>query len=172
MVAASPWANDLSGARIERPSVVVVFVRGEVSRVRLAVLVLAVAVLTAPAAAWLMGDQSEASGVDHMVQPIDPPRWVAALLGEGSPIGTAAAAIVLLRLIRQGRAAPGWAAALAAFAAAGVLVGIGYRIVTAGVGGANIGGGLFVMGGVPAIVTLWVVGFVAIVRASRAPETT
>ncbi|MDQ4068043.1 MAG: hypothetical protein M3203_00960 [Actinomycetota bacterium] len=63
---------------------------------------------------------------------------------------------VLGRAFYLGRLRRGWLATVVLPPAAGVVVGFGARLVTAGGIGANIGGGMFLIIGVPVVVVLLV----------------
>lgn len=125
----------------------------------------AAAVVSLPAAAlttaWLAGDLSyrgPETDLDYAVQPLPVGDATLAAAGVfGVVVLLAAVAVVVLR---AGRAWP----VLACLAAAGVLIGGGYRVLTAGVVGANIGAGLVLLFGLPAMLALLLTGAVLAVR--------
>jgi hypothetical protein len=100
---------------------------------------------------WWVGDLSSAppSNADYVV---GPPDWSeatvrAAALGSLCVIVVSTALLVFavwLRLLRWE-----WLGVLARLVVAGATVAVGYRVATAGVIGANIGFGFFLMLGVP-----------------------
>jgi hypothetical protein len=107
---------------------------------------LAVAVsslLAAPVATWwLVGDQSEPGGDDYLFKP---PRLSA---GSVRAAGLVALVIVVLGVIllarstSNGRVASTWWYVEVPIVVAGIVTGYSLRVMTAAVGGANIGGGL------------------------------
>lgn len=105
---------------------------------------------------WLVGDAfSTQGGRDQMVRLAFAAEH-AGLVGVGGVVGTAVA-IVLLRRRRGSRGARHAGAAVVLAGIAGLLVGVGLRIVTARVHGANIGGGLALLFG-PWLLLVLVVG--------------
>ncbi|HEV8528982.1 MAG TPA: hypothetical protein VGS60_15765 [Actinomycetes bacterium] len=114
--------------------------------------------LAAPVATWwLVGDLSTvpvSDGRDYAFQPwpIDPA--VARAAGAGSLVVVAVAVVVLgwstVRLDTR------WCAVLVPLAAAGFIAGAGWRVMTAGVAGANIGAGFVVLLGGPLVLVLLV----------------
>ena len=119
------------------------------------------------ATVWLVGDRSYTGpvegGLDYAYRPIAVPSSV--LIGVGVA-STVALGVVLFGLRRSRTAL----AALACFAVAGVLLGLTYRIVTAGVIGANIGAGLALLGLVPLAAVLAVLGLVRALTSSPEPH--
>ncbi len=114
-------------------------------------------VATPPLAFWLIGDQStsDRDDLDHMVR-LDLDAGAVRLVGIAAlALAVVCAATLWLAFGRNPPARPArlvGALVLAGMGVAGVL-----RTITAGVIGANIGGGLAVMGGAPALVA--VVGY-------------
>ncbi|GGO48576.1 hypothetical protein GCM10012287_23870 [Streptomyces daqingensis] len=128
---------------------------------------LAAGVLTiaAPVATWgLVGRQDEPGvpprQLDRAVQPPDVPAGVETALGLGALLLAALSAALLVRASRSGSFDRRWWQVLAPLVAAGVLAGAGWQVVTAGVIGANIGAGMFLVLGTPVIagLVLWAVG--------------
>lgn len=115
-------------------------------------------------AAWLVGDLSYQGPVDPGFPGLDhayPPLPLAA------DTYTAAGVVGLLVLLAAAGIAArtsGFALVLACFVGAGALVGLMYRVMTAGVIGANIGAGLALMIGGPLLVALVVTGTALAVR--------
>lgn len=90
--------------------------------------------------AALIGQMSEKSGDDHWVGPIKFSRVVAVLMVLAAVVGLGLSLLRLWKarshLSRRG---------LSGLAGTAMLSGFGYRITTAAVSGANIGGALFVV---------------------------
>lgn len=116
-----------------------------VDRLRAAAVFVSVPAL-AIATAWWIGDLSSTlDDPDYMLRPIDlssETSWAVGFVATAACLVGAAAAVLLTRSGCCGRRlvavlVPWWVLA--------VYLGLGYRIVTAGVIGANIGGGLFVL---------------------------
>lgn len=136
---------------------------------------MAAIVLTATAAiltASIIRDRSTTDygdGLDYLMRPISISRELAIALVVVSIIGYVASAICLLRIApdedTRERSIRAWL--LLTFA--GITLGIVYRIVTAGVIGANIGGGLAVWVGVP-LSTYLIVRAVKRLAATQAAE--
>lgn len=106
---------------------------------------------------------------DHLVHP---PAWdpdLERVIGWGGVGVVALAFVVLVIARRRGRLDTAWIAPLLAVTAVGFGVGAGQRILTAAVVGANIGGGLLVLFGVP--LALLVLG-VAVARTIVVLRTT
>ncbi|MFC4495773.1 hypothetical protein ACFPA8_16715 [Streptomyces ovatisporus] len=128
---------------------------------------LAAGVLTVavPVATWgLIGRQDEQgvppSQLDRAVQPPDIPAGVETALGIGGLVLAVASAALLVRATRRGSFDGRWWQVLAPLVAAGLLAGAGWRVVTAGVIGANIGAGLILVVGTPLVagLVLWAIG--------------
>jgi hypothetical protein len=125
----------------------------------------AVLVAAVPVAAWgLMGQQNaggvSSSELDHAFQPLDIPDGTAAMIGAIALLLAGVGAAVLVRASRRGSLDRRWWEVLAPLLAAGLMVGVGWRILTAGVVGANIGAGLAIMFGGPVVagLLLWALG--------------
>lgn len=124
----------------------------------------AAAVVSAPAAAlvsaWVVGDLSApgpAAGLDYAVPPVGLPAEV-----EGV-VGIAGLSVLLLTVVVACSASRAWPV-LACLSTAGLVVGAAYRVMTAGVIGANIGAGLVVFFGGPLLLGLLLAGTVLAVR--------
>lgn len=82
---------------------------------------------------------------DYLWEPWPPLEDNAALIGIVSLVVFACAGAVVAVAVRQGRTAPSFLAQVLVMVALGIWLGAGYRIVTDGVSGANIGGGLVLL---------------------------
>ncbi len=137
---------------------------------RLAALVLVVSV---PGVAhWLIGDLSEGSDplrLDYFVRPTLSAS-ASRVLGSVSLGAFCLAALFLWRSARARPLTGAWKWVVALLMLVGLVVSAGYRVMTAGVGGANIGAGLFLMFGVPACAALLVSAASIAVRARRSNE--
>lgn len=118
-----------------------------------------------PVAAWgLMGRQNHdglpASELDHAYQPWDIGDGAAAGVGGLALVLAGAGAAVLVRGARRGAMDPRWWGVLGPLVVVGLMAGVGWRILTAGVVGANIGAGLLIVFGTPvaAGLVLWALG--------------
>ncbi|GGY22236.1 hypothetical protein GCM10010384_31250 [Streptomyces djakartensis] len=122
-------------------------------------------VLGVPVAAWgLMGQQNAeglpASELDHAYQPWGVGDGVAAAAGGVALVLAVAGAAALVRGARHGDLDRRWWGVLGPLVVVGLMAGVGLRILTAGVVGANIGAGLLIMFGSPvaAALVLWALG--------------
>ncbi|WP_063764448.1 hypothetical protein [Streptomyces sp. NRRL S-481] len=122
-------------------------------------------VLGVPVAAWgLMGQQNAeglpASELDYAYQPWGVGDGVAAVAGGVALVLAVAGAAALVRGARRGVLDPRWWGVLGPLVVVGLMAGVGLRILTAGVVGANIGAGLLIMLGTPvaAALVLWALG--------------
>jgi hypothetical protein len=128
-------------------------------------------VLAVPVAAWwLVGDQSTvplSMRPDYAFRPwrIGPVAVRAA--GIGSLAAGGAAAAVLIGVTLRRRLDVRWWAVLVPLLAAGFIAGAGWRVMTAGVIGANIGAGLVVLVGGPVVLGLLIWALVFSVHLSR-----
>lgn len=119
-------------------------------------------VLATPGAAWwLTGDLSEPiSDPDYLVRPIALPDSVEFALGLGSVVLALASLAVLVHLFWTRALDRKWLPPIVFLVVAGAIVGWGWRVITAGVGGANIGGGIVVLFGGPLVIVLIVAAVV------------
>ncbi|MFF8936511.1 hypothetical protein ACF08O_17585 [Streptomyces paradoxus] len=107
-----------------------------------------------PVAAWgLMGQQNydglPASELDYAFQPWDIGDGVAAVAGGLALVLAVAGAAVLVRGTLRGAMDGRWWGVLGPLVVLGLMAGVGWRILTAGGIGANIGAGLLIMLGTP-----------------------
>ncbi|MFD0315622.1 hypothetical protein [Streptomyces flavalbus] len=116
-------------------------------------------VAAVPVAAWGLMGQQDAEGfapaeLDYAYRPLDIADGPAALLGAAALLVGGLAAALLVRASRAGRLDVRWWQVLGPLMVTGVVVGVGYRVLTAGVIGANIGAGLTMLFGVPVVASL------------------
>ncbi|BCL21114.1 hypothetical protein GCM10017668_29570 [Streptomyces tuirus] len=107
-----------------------------------------------PVAAWgLMGQQNyaglPASELDYAFQPWDIGDGVAAVAGGIALVLAVAGGVVLVRRSLRGAMDQRWWGVLGPLVALGLMAGVGWRILTAGGIGANIGAGLLIIFGTP-----------------------
>ncbi|MEV4710400.1 hypothetical protein [Micromonospora sp. NPDC049374] len=142
----------------------------------LAVLVVALLLSTPVVTAWLVGDltgeaarrlAAEGESLDYAVEPVS-------LGATGDRVlVVVASALMLVSLALLIRATvtrkldPRLWFALVPLIVAGVLIGLAWRIVTAGAIGANIGAGLVVLGGGPVLLILLGIAAVQMARLRR-----
>ncbi|MFD5629630.1 hypothetical protein [Streptomyces sp. NPDC127072] len=123
-------------------------------------------VAAVPVATWgLLGRQDAtevpASQLDYAYRPLDISSGVETALGAGALLLAGVCAALLIRASRNGGGLDKrWWGVLTPLVMAGLLVGAGWRVLTAGVVGANIGAGLVVLVMAPAVagLVLWAVG--------------
>lgn len=118
---------------------------------------------------WLPGDLTDekskalaADGevLDHMVDPLPLGPTAELVLGIVACVVAAGAAALLIRATMSRRLEPRWWIVLGPLVVAGVVVGLGWRVITAGGIGANIGGGLTLLFGLPFVAVLLIVAAV------------
>ncbi|MFE1772855.1 hypothetical protein [Streptomyces sp. NPDC059008] len=118
-----------------------------------------VLVAAVPVATWgLMGRQDAAgyspSELDHAVQPLPLAESLETSLGVLSLVLAVVTAALLARASRGESFDRGRWTVLLPLIVAGLIVGAGWRVLTAGVVGANIGAGFFVWAGGPVTAAL------------------
>jgi len=145
-------------------------------RARWAVFPSAVALaLAAPVATWwLVGDLSTvpaSSDPDHAFQPWPMSPAAARTVGIGSLTVAATATALLGWATARRHLDVRWWAVLVPLMTAGFIAGAGWRVMTAGVIGANIGAGFVVLLGGPVVLGLliWAVGFSVHLLRARTP---
>lgn len=112
------------------------------------------AVLAAPVATWtLLGDLSsegfDEEELDYLFRAPAVPRTVELLAGVAALAVLVVSALVIGRALHLGHLRRPWLGTVVPLCAAGVVLGFGGRALTAGGIGANIGGGLFILFGLP-----------------------
>jgi len=132
---------------------------------------IAAVVVAAPLLAWwLIGPLREnnrpASDLDYYVRAPDVPGWLVATIGTAALVVAVAAILNLARPINRRRSRSSLPFMMPLVIAGVLIAGIG-RLITAGSEGANIGGGLAVLFGLPVVAILVGVAIVAAVRAAR-----
>ena len=120
-------------------------------RARYVVASVALVTATPVATWWVVGDLSSKGfdDLDYMVRPPDIPPLVATLAGVVALAVVLASATILGVALHRHRIRRVWSATVVPLCVAGVILGAGGRILTAGGIGANIGGGLFMFLGLP-----------------------
>lgn len=132
----------------------------------------AVLVVCAPLATWwVVGSVDEPGGEDHMFEPVRVPAGVELAVGLGA--STLAVGSLLVLASPRGRRLARRTDALVAgpLVGAGVYLGFAYRVVTAAVGGANIGGGLVMLFGMVALPALLLTSLCGVWGAWRSRPT-
>lgn len=115
--------------------------------------------VSVPVAVWGLIGQQDATGtppedLDHAVRPWDLPTGLAPLLGGCAVLLAAASGGFLLRATRTGRLDRRWWQVLTPLLVSGAVLGAGWRVLTAGVVGANIGAGFVLLLGGPLVAGL------------------
>lgn len=121
---------------------------------------------------WLVGDQSTvpaSADPDFAVEPFDIAPGLQRAAGIGSTVLAIAALPTLIWATRRGRLSRRWWPVLAPLLVAGAAAGFGWRILTAGVIGANIGAGMviLVVGPVIAGLLIWSLAYAIRLLLSR-----
>lgn len=150
---------------------------GKPAQTRRAVVVTAAVdlVIAVPVAAWwLIGDQSSVpagADPDYMVRPLGIAPGAERAAGLGSLLLAVVAMPVLAWATRRRLLDWRWWIVLVQLLAAGFTIAAGWRVMTAGVIGANIGGGLMFIFGGPVVAALLggaLASSVALVKRGRA----
>src|SRR5215469_5218615 len=117
-------------------------------------------VLALPVATWwLVGDQSTTSASedpDFAFRPLDVSRGVERVAGRASALLAAVMLLLLVWFTVRHLFDARWWSVLVPLMAAGFITGAGWRVMTAGVIGANIGAGFVIMVGTPLVTALLV----------------
>jgi hypothetical protein len=121
-----------------------------------------------PTIAALVGQQGGRPDDDHLMRPLELSHSVAVLLGAGSVAILAVAVLSIAGLVLSGRSSGLWLVATAISVGLGGALGWAYRVVTAGVIGANLGAGLLLMFGGPFVVVALIFEVCVLVLAGRA----
>ncbi|WP_405425885.1 hypothetical protein [Micromonospora sp. NBC_00617] len=126
----------------------------------LAVVAAALVIAVPVATWWLVGDQSTVPvsvNPDYTFKPFDVTPRTQRTAGVASAVLTIVALLMLARATRRKHLDPQWWRVLIPLLVAGLIVGYGWRVMTAGVIGANIGAGLVVLfaGPVVAALLIW-----------------
>ncbi|GIJ34179.1 hypothetical protein ACIBQ2_03595 [Micromonospora sediminimaris] len=142
----------------------------------LAVLVVALLLSTPVVTAWLVGDltgeaarrlAAEGESLDYAVEPVSlGATGDRVLVVVASALLLASLALLIGATVTRKLDPRVWSA-LVPLLVAGVLIGLAWRIVTAGAIGANIGAGLVVLGGGPVLLILLGVAAVQAARLRR-----
>jgi hypothetical protein len=104
---------------------------------------------------WLVGDLSEPlADPDYMIHPIGIAGPLERGLGFGATVSVLVAAPVLVRALWRGELNRKWLPPIVFLIIAGAIAGAGWRVVTAGVIGANIGGAIVTGVGLPLVIVL------------------
>ena len=108
----------------------------------------AIVVLSPVVTWWLVGDLSERGvSLDYLLRPPDLTQLQQQLIGGTALVATVAALVLLVLAVRRHVVRPGELRITIPLVLAGVCCGFAYRVITAGVGGANIGGGIMLLFG-------------------------
>jgi hypothetical protein len=114
-------------------------------------------VLATPIAVWWMvGDRTTTAvpDPDYLIHPPSTGATAERRIGASAVLLGLVTASALLGATWRGRFPAKWWGVLVPLLVAGAFCGAGWRVITAGVVGANIGGGLLLVSGVPIVVTL------------------
>jgi len=104
---------------------------------------------------WLVGDLStEIVDPDYFIRPVQIGGTAEHVVGVGAVVLVAGSVVALVVAGWRGRLDQGWWSVLVELVLAGGLCGAGWRVLTAGVIGANIGAGLVMMVGAPIVAAL------------------
>jgi hypothetical protein len=145
------WGSPRPGSlpRVQHPQT-----RAAKPTIPLSALTSVVVAATPVATWWLVGDLSEEPGIsgqpptDHMIPPPQLGETVETFLGVSAVLAAALALVALAVAAWRGAVAPRRWRVVAPLVLAGVYCGFAWRVMTAAVHGANIGGGMMLMFGV------------------------
>jgi hypothetical protein len=135
---------------------------GETSGQPTAALAAGALVLATPVATWwLVGDLSEpVANPDYMIRPISVSQGMERAVGLGSMLVLAVSISVVASFFRRRQLDRKWVPPIVFLVVSAAIAGAGWRVVTAGVIGANIGGGIVVLGGLPLVIGLVIAALV------------
>jgi hypothetical protein len=114
-------------------------------------------VLATPVATWfLVGDLSATrfDDLDYLWRAPDLPAAMDLVVGVLAALVVVASATVLAVALRRGQVRRQWSATVVLLCAAGAVLGYAGRVVSAGVIGANIGGGMMIVLAGPLVLAL------------------
>jgi hypothetical protein len=116
-------------------------------------------VIATPVASWGLVGRQDAAGyprseLDYLVPPLDLAPSLETALGVVALLLAVAAGVALWWASRRGRFDRRWWHVVLPLLIAGLVVGTGSRVVTAGVIGANIGAGFVIVLGTPLVALL------------------
>ena len=156
------WENHLVGAN-----------RSIAERRLVALTVVAVVLATPLAVWWIVGDISEVTGpyADYLFEPPSISRAIETSLGVGAVLAVAASAATLMWAHRRQGFSRRRVLSVVCLLLVGVIAGYGYRVLTAGVSGANIGGGLVLLFGPVMIIGLVIAAIALGVGQGKPPLT-
>ncbi|MBQ1051041.1 hypothetical protein KBX50_21540 [Micromonospora sp. C51] len=126
--------------------------------------------------AWLVGDltggaarrlAAEGEPLDYAVKPVSLGAVGDRVLVVVAGVLLVVSLVLLIRATATRTLDPRWWSVLVPLVLAGVVLGLAWRIVTAGAIGANIGAGLVVLGGGPVLLILLAVAAVQAFRLRR-----
>ncbi len=122
---------------------------------------------------WAVGDLSTTTDhPDHLLRPIPLTSAQESSIGWSATVLLGLSILVLVGLHRSGRRVDRTQLLVVApLLALGLFLGVGYRIMTAGVVGANIGGGGVILTGFVCVPAMIVLSVWAAVRASRSARS-
>lgn len=151
--------------------------RAEPSMSRSALAIVVVGLITVPVATWwIVGDQSYKSSpqeghveLDYMLRPLPLSGALERLVGIAAVAMVAVALMMLVTHARHTHWNRRRCGPLIAAALAGMSCGYGWRVLTAGVIGANIGAGMMILFGGPLVVVLIGWTTTRLIAVSRVP---
>ena len=107
----------------------------------------------------------------YIMRPIPIPSWAEHLLGTSALVVFVTASASLLTSAYRRPVIGLWWVSFGSLFVAGAMGGVGSRALTAGTSGANIGGGAFLVAGIPTIILLVVFAAVVARDAYRQPQS-
>lgn len=132
-------------------------------------------ILSAPVSAWWLGraliPDTDLPDPDYYLRPPPVGAGVAVALGLAATLITVLGLVLLGRATGARRISPRWWGAWGPAVAAGVVLGLSYRVLTVAVIGANIGAAFAVLVGGPLVVALllWAAGWTVVMLRRPAP---